>query len=90
VAEDAGDDPILARRARYALLAARGQRLGYAMLIVAVCAFAAGAATGFPAASIVIVVTALALTTLVLLPAIILGYAVRAAEKEDRGEHWSH
>lgn len=84
MAQEPASDPILARRARFAQLATRGQRLGYAMLIVAVCAFAAGAATGFPAASIVIVVTALALTTVVLLPAIILGYAVRAAEKEDR------
>ncbi|MDQ1374858.1 MAG: hypothetical protein QOJ09_2196 [Actinomycetota bacterium] len=75
---------MLARRARLGKLAGRGQRLGYAVLIIAICAFAAGALTGFPAASIVIVVGALVFTTLVLLPAIILGYAVRAAEKEDR------
>lgn len=83
-------DPVLARRARLARLAAGGQRVGYALLLVALVAFFAGAVTGFPAASIVIVVGALAATTLVLLPAIVLGYAVRAAEKEDRGEYGGH
>ena len=83
-------DPVLARRARLARLAAGGQRVGYALLLVALVAFFAGAVTGFPAASIVIVVGALVVTTLVLLPAIILGYAVRAAEKEDRGEYGGH
>jgi hypothetical protein len=71
-------------------MAAGGQRVGYALIVIAVVAFFAGALTGFPTASIVIVVGALVVTTLVLLPAIILGYAVRAAEKEERGEHWSH
>jgi hypothetical protein len=77
-------DPVLARRARLARMASGGQRVGYALLLVALVAFFAGAVTGFPAASIVVVVGALAVTTLVLLPAIVLGYAVRAAEKEDR------
>ncbi|MEY2567416.1 MAG: hypothetical protein QOE35_1945 [Actinomycetota bacterium] len=84
VASDPGHDPVLERRARLAKMAAGGQRVGYALLIAAVVAFFAGALTGFPAASLVIVVAALVATTLVLLPAIILGYAVRAAEKEDR------
>ena len=83
-------DPVLERRARLAKMAAGGQRVGYALLVIAVVAFFAGALTGFPTASIVIVVGALAVTTLVLLPAIILGYAVRAAEKEDRGEYGGH
>ena len=84
------DDPVLRRRAKLSRMAAGGQRVGYALIVIAVVAFFAGALTGFPTASIVIVVGALVVTTLVLLPAIILGYAVRAAEKEERGEHWSH
>jgi hypothetical protein len=90
VARDPDPDPVLARRARLSRLAGGGQRVGYALLLVAVVAFFAGALTGFPGASIVIVVSALAVTTVVLLPAIILGYAVRAAEKEDRGEYGGH
>jgi hypothetical protein len=90
VARDPDPDPVLVRRARLARLAADGQRLGYALLLVAVVAFFAGALTGFPSASIVIVVGALAVTTVVLLPAIVLGYAVRAAEKEERGEPFGH
>jgi hypothetical protein len=84
------DDPVLERRARLGRMAAGGQRVGYALLVIALVAFFAGALTGFPSASIVIVVGALVVTTLVLLPAIILGYAVRAAEKEDRGEPSGH
>jgi hypothetical protein len=76
------DDPVLERRARLGRMAAGGQRVGYALLVIALVAFFAGALTGFPSASIVIVVGAL--------PAIILGYAVRAAEKEDRGEPSGH
>lgn len=78
------DDPVLARRARLARTAAGGQRVGYALLLVAIAAFFTGALTGFPSASVVTVVVALVVASLVLLPAIILGYAVRAAEKEDR------
>ena len=85
VASSGSEDPVLARRARLGRLAAGGQRVGYALLLIAVVAFFAGALTGFPAASIVVVVGALAATTLVLLPAIVLSYAVRAAEKEERG-----
>lgn len=84
------DDPVLARRAGLARLAAAGQRTGYALLLVALVAFFVGAVTGFPAASVVVVVAALAVASIVLLPAIILGYAVRAADKEDRGEPSGH
>jgi hypothetical protein len=84
------EDPVLARRARLARLAAAGQRVGYALLLVALVAFFAGAVTSFPAASVIVVVAALAVASIVLLPAIILGYAVRAAEKEDRGEPSGH
>ena len=64
--------------------------MGYALLLVAIAAFFTGALTGFPPASVVTVVAALVVASLVLLPAIILGYAVRAAEKEDRGEYGGH
>ncbi|HEX2064622.1 MAG TPA: hypothetical protein VHE80_09400 [Acidimicrobiales bacterium] len=83
---DAGPahDPVEARRARMARLAGLGQSVGYGLLAVAVVVFAAGAATGFTTAIAAVVTAALAGATLTLAPAIVLGYAVKAAEREDR------
>jgi hypothetical protein len=78
------DDPVLRRRARMARLASTGQRIGYGLLLLAVVAFAVGLVMDFPVAVGVVVVAALALTTVTLAPAIVLGYAVKAAEREER------
>ncbi len=78
------DDPVRSRRERIGRLARTGQRVGYALLGVAVVAFFAGAATRFTPAVVAVVVVALAAGSAVLLPAIVVGYGVRAAEREDR------
>jgi hypothetical protein len=78
------DDPVRARRAQAARAAALGQRIGYACILVAVVAFAVGAATSFSTAIVVLVVAALVAATFTLAPGIVLGFAVRAAEREDR------
>ena len=77
-------DPVRARRRRASRLAALGQRAGYACLLGAVVAFLVGVATGFPPAVTVVVAVTMALATVTLAPAIVLGYAVKAAEREDR------
>lgn len=76
-------DPVLARRAQLGRLAVAGKRLGYGLLGLATVAFFVGLVSGFGVAGPV-VVWSLALCTIILAPAIILGYAVRAAEREDR------
>jgi hypothetical protein len=77
-------DPVLARRAAIARLTKVGQRTGYGLLAAAIVAFAVGAAAGFTAADVVVVVACLAAASVVLAPAIVFGYAVKAAEREDR------
>ena len=77
-------DPIAARRARVVRAVKAGQRIGYSALLVAMVAFFVGAATNFPRASVVVVMASLALSCLVLPAAIVFGYAVRAAEREER------
>lgn len=67
-----------------ARLAGTGQRLGYAFLAVAIVVFFAGAATRFTPLVVAVVVVALAAGSAVLLPAIVVGYGVRAAERDDR------
>lgn len=80
----AGDDPVLARRARWARLGAAGKRLGYGLVLAAVASFALGAVTGFNGLVTGLVTVCLLLSTVTLAPGIVIGYAVKAAEREDR------
>jgi len=78
------DDPVRARRqqvARWSLLA---NRIGYLFLAVAVAVFVIGFAVGFTPPVVTVVVACLLAGSALLLPSIILGYAVKAAEREDR------
>jgi hypothetical protein len=77
-------DPIEARRARFARAAQLGQRGGWACFGVAVVAFIVGAIIDFNGPIVAVVVAALVLGSVLLAPAIVIGYAVRAAEREDR------
>jgi hypothetical protein len=83
------EDPVMARRLRAARLATLGKRVGYALVLVAIVAFVAGFFVGFGVAG-PLVVAALAATTVTLAPAIVVGYGVRAAEREERGEPSGH
>jgi hypothetical protein len=83
------DDPVLERRRRAARLAGLGKRIGYGLLLVAIVAFVAGVFVGFGMAGPVVVI-ALAATTVTLAPAIVVGYGVRAADREDRGQPSGH
>lgn len=77
-------DPVLVRRARYARWVGLGKRVGYGLLSVAVVAFVVGFALGFPSAVVAVSIVGLIGSCVVLPPAIIFGYAVKAAEREDR------
>ena len=78
------DDPVRARRARIDSLSRLGQRVGYLCYLVAVVAFFVGFATSYSTAVVTVIVAGLAVGSVLLLPSIILGYAVKAAEREDR------
>jgi hypothetical protein len=77
-------DPMLVRRARIARLTEAGQRVGYALFGVAVVLFIVGAINGFSSPVTVGVTVCLAAGSAVLAPAIVFGFAVKAAEREDR------
>ncbi len=79
-----GSDPVRARRARAQRLAEMSQRIGYGCFAVAIVAFVVGAAIGFSSTVVAVVVVALAVGSVVLAPGIIIGYGVKAAEREDR------
>ena len=77
------DDPIVARRARIRRFVGVAQRVGYGALGVAVVAFVIGASTGFPGWSVATTIGALVAAIAVLPVPIVLGYGLRAAERED-------
>ena len=77
-------DPILARRARIARVAALGKRVGYLALGIAIVAFFIGVATSFPTWTVAVSIAGLIAACVVLPIPIVLGYGVRAAEREDR------
>ena len=79
------DDPVRVRRARIARYATIGKRVGYTALLVAIVAFFVGLASDFPDWCVTLIVGGLVLGCLVLPLPIVLGYGVRAAEREDRG-----
>jgi hypothetical protein len=76
-------DPVLVRRAQARRLAELGQRGGYLLLGVAVAVFLWGLVTDFTSTIAAIVVVALIAGSVVLAPAIIAGYAVKAAVRDD-------
>lgn len=75
---------MLARRARIAGVVQLGQRIGYALFALAVVLFFVGFAIGFTGAIVAVVVGALVAGSVVLAPAIVFGYAVKAADRDDR------
>ena len=80
------EDPVRAQRARVAGAVAVATRLGYGLFAAAVITFFVGLATTFTSGLASVTVAFLVAGTVVLAPAIILGYAVRSAERHDR-EH---
>ena len=75
---------MIVRRRRLARWADRGQRAGYGLFGVAIVLFVVGFVAGFTSGVVTAVVAALVAGSLVLAPAIVVGYAVRAADRDDR------
>ena len=77
------DNGLAARRRRIAQLTVTGQRLGYLLYLAAAALFFTGFATSFRSGLVTVIITCLVVGSLVLAPAIIFSYAVRAADRED-------
>lgn len=83
-------DPVLAKRARFVKLVAAGKRLGYSLFLLAIVAFFYGVATKFTETIVTIVTASLVVGSLILAPAIVFGYGIKAAEREERGLSSGH
>ncbi len=77
-------DPVRERRARIARLVVLGKRLGYSLYLVAVVGFVLGFVTDFGPPIGPLIVGSLLVGSVFLAPAIVLGYAVKAGERDDR------
>lgn len=77
-------DPVRARRAQAARLATFGLRLGYGLFAAAAVLFTVGLLGRLSDGLARAVIACLVAGSTVLAPAMILGYAARAAEREDR------
>lgn len=82
--DDTPLDPVLAKRARISHWVKIGKRVGYGLFAYAVVAFVVGALAGFSEPLVDTIVAAMAIGSVALIPAIVFGYGVRAAEREER------
>lgn len=76
-------DPVRQRRAQIARLASTAQRIGYLLFGLAVVVFFVGFFAGFTDAIVTTIVVAMIIGSFLLAPAIVAGYAVKAAERDD-------
>ena len=86
MSDPAAVDPVLERRARIARLVALGKRLGYGLFGVAIVAFVVGSFTDFGGLTGSLIVLSIVVGSIILAPAIVFGYGVKAAEREERGQ----
>ena len=80
---DGVSDPVLDRRVRIAKAVRGGKRVGYGLFLLAMVLFFIGIATEFSGALTGVIATCMVIGSLVLAPAIVFGYAVRSAHRED-------
>jgi hypothetical protein len=85
---DPHDDPVLAKRRRIHRLTTAGQRIGYTLYLIATVGFFVGLATGYASWLVTVIIVSLLVGSVVLAPAIVFSYAVRAADRADRDDDW--
>lgn len=77
-------DPVRARREKIDKWNLLANRVGYLLYAVAVSCFVMAFAFGFKGPLVTVVVGTFIAGSVLLAPSIIIGYAVKAAEREDR------
>lgn len=77
-------DPVLAKRARMVTQVRIGKTVGYGLYGYAVVAFIIGAIFGFPELLVTSIVAAMIVGAILLAPAIVFGYGIKAAIRDER------
>lgn len=79
-------DPVRVRRAQIAKWTLLANRVGYLFVALAMALFFIAFAIGFSSVMATLVIVTFVIGCVLLAPSIIVGYAVKAAERDDR-EH---
>jgi Na+/proline symporter len=77
-------DPIRVRRAQVAKWTLLANRVGYLFIALAMALFVIAFAVGFSSTMATLVTITFVIGCVLLAPSIIVGYAVKAAERDDR------
>ena len=76
-------DPVRARRRQFAKWTLLANRVGYLVLSLSVALFVMAFLFGFSPTMATLVVVTMVVSFVLLAPSIVLGYAVKAAERDD-------
>jgi len=74
---------VRARRALVAKWNTIATKVGYALFAIAIVMFFVALTTDFSSGKVTIITTSMIIGSVLLAPAIVVGYAVKAAEKDD-------
>jgi ABC-type transport system involved in cytochrome bd biosynthesis fused ATPase/permease subunit len=77
-------DPVRAKRQKVAKWTLLANRVGYLFFALAIAVFVIAFAVGFNDAVAAVIIVSMVIGSVLLAPAIVLGYAVKAAERDDR------
>lgn len=77
-------DPVLERRARIGRWVQAGKRVGYSLFLLATVLFFVGLFTEIRDWMVTVVIGSLVIGSIVLAPAIVFGYGIKAAIRDDR------
>lgn len=81
-------DPIRQRREQFRFWVNLAKRLGYGLLLVAIVLFFVAFAVDFNSTMATLIIVAFVASCVLLAPSIVLGYAVKAADRADRDDTW--
>lgn len=81
---DVTNDPVRLRRARLAQWTLLANRIGYLLLALAIALFVVAWMTEFPRGVTAVTIACLISSCVLLAPSIVLGYGIKAAERDDR------
>lgn len=84
------DDPVLAKRAQIAKAVDLGKRFGYSLFGIAIVVFFVGFFGTLTDTKVAIIIACMVVGSVVLAPAIVFGYGVKAAIRHDAGESGGH
>jgi membrane-bound ClpP family serine protease len=80
---ESSNDPVRSRRQKISRINNAANRLGYLLWAIAMVCFVAAFVIGFKGIIVNMVIACIIAGSILLAPSIIIGYAVKAAERDD-------